>query len=90
MMMCSMPDDRRPRRLVCCLGGLCARLREPCSLLARRRGERNAMTPLGWLQIALFTALIVAVIKPLGGYIAGVVEGQSRVPRPLVAIETGI
>jgi K+-transporting ATPase ATPase A chain len=58
--------------------------------VARRRGEPNAMTPLGWLQIALFTALIVAVIKRLGGYIAGIVEGQSRIPRPLVAFETGI
>jgi potassium-transporting ATPase potassium-binding subunit len=48
------------------------------------------MTPLGWLQITLFTALIVAVIKPLGGYIAGIVEGQATIPRPLVALETGI
>ncbi len=48
------------------------------------------MTPLGWLQIALFTALIVAVIKPLGGYIAGIVEAQSRIPRPFGALETGI
>ncbi len=48
------------------------------------------MTPLGWLQIALFTAPIVAVIKPLGGYIGGIVEGQARIPRPLGALETGI
>jgi potassium-transporting ATPase potassium-binding subunit len=55
---------------------------------AARRTE--AMTLLGWLQIALFAALIVAVIKPLGGYIAGIVEGQFRTPRPLGALETGI
>jgi potassium-transporting ATPase potassium-binding subunit len=48
------------------------------------------VTPLGWLQIALFTALIVAVIRPLGGYIADILEGQARIPRPLVTFETGI
>jgi K+-transporting ATPase ATPase A chain len=48
------------------------------------------VTPLGWLQFALFAALITAVIKPLGGYIAGIVEGQARIPRPVVAIEKGI
>jgi K+-transporting ATPase ATPase A chain len=48
------------------------------------------VTPQGWLQIALFTALIVAVIKPLGGYIAGIVEGQVRMPRPVAAMENGM
>jgi potassium-transporting ATPase potassium-binding subunit len=48
------------------------------------------VTPLGWLQISLFTVLIVAVVKPLGGYIAGIIEGQARIPRVVAAIENGI
>jgi potassium-transporting ATPase potassium-binding subunit len=48
------------------------------------------VTPLGWLQIGLFAALVVAVIKPLGGRIARIVEGQASTPRPLAAFENGI
>jgi K+-transporting ATPase ATPase A chain len=44
----------------------------------------------GWAQIALFAALITAAVKPLGGYIARVVEGTLRLPRPLAAIENRI
>ena len=47
------------------------------------------MTPLGGCK-SLFTALLVAVIEPLGGDIAGIVEGKFRIPRPLGALETGI
>ena len=48
------------------------------------------MTWQGWLQIAVFAALITAAVKPLGGYIARIVEGQSEVQRKLVLIERGI
>jgi len=45
------------------------------------------MTWQGWVQIAVFAALITAAVKPLGGYIAGIVTGEARIPRPLAAIE---
>ena len=48
------------------------------------------MTPLGWLQIALFAALVMAVIKPLGGWIARIVEGKVSIPRPLATLESGL
>jgi potassium-transporting ATPase potassium-binding subunit len=44
----------------------------------------------GWAQIAVFAVLITATVKPLGGYIARVVEGNLLVPRPLAALESGI
>jgi potassium-transporting ATPase potassium-binding subunit len=44
----------------------------------------------GWLQIAVFAALITAAVKPLGGYIARTVEGQAKVWRPLAVLENGI
>jgi K+-transporting ATPase ATPase A chain len=46
------------------------------------------MTWQGWLQIAVFAALIAAVVKPLGGMIAGIVDGTSRVVRLLAPVET--
>lgn len=48
------------------------------------------MTWQGWLQIAVFAALITAAVKPLGGYIAPTVEGQGKAWRPLTALENGI
>ena len=48
------------------------------------------MTWQGWVQIAVFAALITAAVKPLGGYIAGIVTGEARIPRPLTAIEGGV
>jgi potassium-transporting ATPase potassium-binding subunit len=44
----------------------------------------------GWLQIALFAALVLAAIKPLGAYMANVVDRPGWVPRPLGALESGI
>ena len=38
------------------------------------------MTWQGWLQIAIFAALIAAVVQPLGGYISRIVAGSSRLP----------
>jgi K+-transporting ATPase ATPase A chain len=48
------------------------------------------MTWQGWLQIALFAALITSVVKPLGGYIARSVDGCGRVQRALAPIENGL
>ena len=48
------------------------------------------MTWQGWLQIAVFAALIAAAVKPLGGYIARIVEGSSRVVRRFAPVETGL
>jgi potassium-transporting ATPase potassium-binding subunit len=48
------------------------------------------MTWQGWLQIAVFAALITAAVKPLGGYIARTVEGQGNALRTLSALENGI
>ena len=47
------------------------------------------MTVIGWLQIALYCAIIVALVKPLGGYMTRVFNGErtflSPVLRPLEA-----
>ena len=48
------------------------------------------MTWQGWLQIAVFAALIVAAVKPLGAYLAGIVEGQLKAPRALAAFERAL
>jgi K+-transporting ATPase ATPase A chain len=48
------------------------------------------MTWQGWLQIAVFAALIAAVVKPLGGYIARIVDGSSRVVRWFAPVEIGL
>jgi potassium-transporting ATPase potassium-binding subunit len=46
------------------------------------------MTAIGWLQIALFFALVVALTKPLGVYMFRVFEGaQQPLPRVLGPIE---
>jgi K+-transporting ATPase ATPase A chain len=43
------------------------------------------MTWNGWLQIALFFALVLACVKPLGTYIAAVMEGRRTWFSPLLA-----
>ncbi len=48
------------------------------------------MTWQGWLQIALFAALVTAAVKPLGGYIASVAEGREAAPRWIAVLEHGI
>src|ERR1700747_551818 len=45
------------------------------------------MTWQGWLQIAVFAALITAVVRPLGGYIMRNVEGGGRVQRTFAPFE---
>jgi len=45
------------------------------------------MTANGWIQIALYCAIIIAITKPLGGYMTRVFNGDktflSPVLRPL-------
>jgi K+-transporting ATPase ATPase A chain len=48
------------------------------------------MTWQGWAQIALFVALTAAAVRPLGAYIAAVVEGSAKMPRPLATFERGL
>jgi K+-transporting ATPase ATPase A chain len=48
------------------------------------------MTWQGWLQIAVFAALITAVVKPLGGYIVRNVDGGGRVLRAFAPLERGL
>jgi potassium-transporting ATPase potassium-binding subunit len=44
----------------------------------------------GWIQIAVFAALVIAVVKPLGGYIARSVGGDDRVQRMFAPLENGL
>jgi K+-transporting ATPase ATPase A chain len=48
------------------------------------------MTWQGWVQIGVFVALITALVKPLGAYIAGIVDGRPKVPRLLAVFERGL
>src|ERR1700676_3913532 len=41
------------------------------------------MTANGWLQIAIFTAILIALARPLGGYMTAVFEGRVTFLRPL-------
>jgi K+-transporting ATPase ATPase A chain len=50
----------------------------------------DGMTWQGWVQIATFAVLITASVKPLGAYIANIVEGKANLPRPLAAFEHGL
>jgi potassium-transporting ATPase potassium-binding subunit len=47
------------------------------------------MTIVGWIEIVLFCAVVVALVRPLGGYITRVFDGErtllSPVLRPLEA-----
>src|SRR4029079_19442291 len=49
------------------------------------------MTMIGWLQIILFCAIIVALTKPLGGYMTAVFNGERTFMSPVLRpIEAGI
>lgn len=49
------------------------------------------MTMIGWLQIILFCAIIVALAKPLGGYMTRVFNGERTFLSPVLRpIEAGI
>lgn len=49
------------------------------------------MTGNGWIQIALFCVVIIALVKPLGAYMTRVFEGQKTLLSPVLGpIERGI
>src|SRR5215831_7959660 len=51
-------------------------------------GGQGVMTWQGWLQIAVFGALITGVVKPLGGLRN--VDGGGSVPRAFTPLEPGL
>ena len=53
--------------------------------LPRASSGDKLMTIAGWLQIALFVAMVAALVVPLGGYMAKVFEGERTFAHPLVA-----
>jgi potassium-transporting ATPase potassium-binding subunit len=49
------------------------------------------MTTLGWIQILLYCAVIVALVRPLGGYMTRVFAGNRTLLSPLLApVERGL
>jgi potassium-transporting ATPase potassium-binding subunit len=49
------------------------------------------MTVIGWIQIILFCAIIVALVKPLGGYMTHVFSGERTFLSPVLRpVEAGI
>ena len=49
------------------------------------------MTMIGWIQIALFCAVVVALVKPLGGYMTRVFAGERTFLSPIMRpIESGL
>jgi potassium-transporting ATPase potassium-binding subunit len=43
------------------------------------------MTPVGWLQIALYVAVVLALVRPLGGYMTRVFAGERTWLSPVLA-----
>src|SRR4029077_20815427 len=41
------------------------------------------MTANGWIQIAIFVAILIVLVRPLGGYMTAVFEGRVTFLRPL-------
>src|ERR1700680_5282874 len=41
------------------------------------------MTANGWIQIAIFVAILIALARPLGGYMTAVFEGRVPFLRPV-------
>ncbi len=49
------------------------------------------MTLIGWIQIALFCAVVVALVKPLGWYMTRVFSGEKTFLSPILRpVETGL
>src|SRR5215813_13641616 len=49
------------------------------------------MTVIGWIQIILFCAIIVAIVKPLGWYMTRVFNGERTFLSPVLRpVEAGI
>src|SRR5262249_3406888 len=45
--------------------------------------DQDNMSVNGWLQIAIFTAILAAIARPLGGYMTAVFEGRVTFLRPI-------
>src|SRR6202041_2671073 len=49
------------------------------------------MTVIGWIQIILFCAIVVALVKPLGGYMTRVFNGERTLLSPILRpVEAGL
>src|SRR5450631_3300365 len=49
------------------------------------------MTVIGWIQIILFCAILVALVKPLGGYMTRVFNGERTFLSPILRpVEAGV
>jgi K+-transporting ATPase ATPase A chain len=49
------------------------------------------MTAIGWIQIILYCAIIVALVKPLGGYMTRVFDGERTFLSPILRpVEAGL
>src|SRR5258706_3913149 len=49
------------------------------------------MTPIGWIQIVLYCAIIVALVKPLGWYMTRVFAGERTFLSPVLRpVERGL
>src|SRR4051794_6215080 len=49
------------------------------------------MTVNGWIQVALYVAIIVALVRPLGGFMTRVFEGERTFLSPVLGpLERGI
>jgi K+-transporting ATPase ATPase A chain len=49
------------------------------------------MTLIGWIQILLYCAIVVALVKPLGGYMTRVFDGERTFLSPLLRpVEAGV
>ena len=49
------------------------------------------MTPIGWLQILLFCALVLLLVRPLGGYMTRLFSGERTLLNPVLGpVERGL
>jgi len=48
------------------------------------------MTVIGWVQILLYCAIIVAITRPLGGYMTRVFNGERTFLSPLLRPVEGV
>lgn len=49
------------------------------------------MTTIGWIQIALYCAVVLALVKPLGGYMTSVFNGERTFLSPILRpVEAGL
>src|SRR5215468_2541729 len=53
-------------------------------VLSDSRGGNSPMTLIGWVQIIIYGAIIVALVKPLGGYMTRVFSGEATFLSPIL------